>query len=339
MQKPGCQARPRQNCWKKAGCSIRSAATTTRLPPFVEGKRRARELSGQAYLAEHAAQLVNRLRGFFTASRLRIVPRAGVRSDSAQPMFILGFPRSGTTLVEQTLSVHPRIAAGDELPLVSEIAGIMPRMFDSPLAYPEALVELWMADHHEGLDNLRDHYLQKARQLGAVADDVPWFTDKMPLNETHLGLIALMFPEAPLIHVRAPSAGRGAVGVLQLSDARVLLRRRAGERGAALRADHGFGAPLPGRDESALFAGALRGRGRRPGDTVARMLAFVGEPFDERCLRFHENRRYARTASYAQVTEKLYDRSRFRYRNYLKHLEPVIPVLRPVIERLGYTVG
>ena len=72
--------------------------------------------------------------------------------------------------------------------------------------------------------------------------------------------------------------------------------------------------------------------------SVRRMLDFIGEPFDARCLDFHENRRYARTASYAQVTEKLYDRSRYRYRHYLRHLEPVIPILRPVIERLGYTV-
>ena len=68
------------------------------------------------------------------------------------------------------------------------------------------------------------------------------------------------------------------------------------------------------------------------------MLDFIGEPFDERCLHFHENRRYARTASYAQVTEKLYDRSRYRYRHYLKRLGPVMPRLEPIIERLGYTI-
>jgi hypothetical protein len=64
---------------------------------------------------------------------------------------------------------------------------------------------------------------------------------------------------------------------------------------------------------------------------------FVGEEFDPGCLDFHESRRYARTASYAQVTEKLYDRSRYRYRSYLAQLQPVIPILQPVIERLGYT--
>jgi hypothetical protein len=71
---------------------------------------------------------------------------------------------------------------------------------------------------------------------------------------------------------------------------------------------------------------------------VREMLAFVGAPFDRHCLDFHENRRYARTPSYAQVTEKLYDRSRFRYRAYKAELAPVIPILAPVIARLGYQV-
>ena len=65
--------------------------------------------------------------------------------------------------------------------------------------------------------------------------------------------------------------------------------------------------------------------------TVRAVLEFIGEPFDPKCLAFHQNQRYARTASYAQVTERLYDRSRFRYRHYRRHLEPVIPVLRPIL--------
>ncbi len=62
------------------------------------------------------------------------------------------------------------------------------------------------------------------------------------------------------------------------------------------------------------------------------------QEFDPRCLAFHENRRYARTASYAQVSERLYDRSRYRYKHYLARLEPVIPILQPTIDRLGYTI-
>jgi hypothetical protein len=66
--------------------------------------------------------------------------------------------------------------------------------------------------------------------------------------------------------------------------------------------------------------------------SIRRVLDFIGEEFDLKCLAFHENRRCARTASYAQVTEKLYDRSRYRYRNYLPQLQPVIPILQPVVQ-------
>ncbi len=72
---------------------------------------------------------------------------------------------------------------------------------------------------------------------------------------------------------------------------------------------------------------------------VREMLDFIGIPFDSRCLDFHENKRYARTASYAQVTEKLYNRSCYRYRKYLSELALVVPILVPLIQRLGYAVN
>jgi hypothetical protein len=72
--------------------------------------------------------------------------------------------------------------------------------------------------------------------------------------------------------------------------------------------------------------------------TVRKVLDFIGVDFDPKCLRFEQNTRYARTASYAQVTEKLYDRSRYRYRPYLQHLTPVLERLAPVITRLGYSI-
>jgi hypothetical protein len=72
--------------------------------------------------------------------------------------------------------------------------------------------------------------------------------------------------------------------------------------------------------------------------TVRDVLEFIGLPFEPDCLSFHQNRRYARTASYAQVTEPLYDRSVHRYRHYVRQLEPAIAILNPLIERLGYAV-
>ena len=305
---------------------------------FFEAKRSLRALTGQAYMAEEAAALVRRLKAFFVAPRLKILPRAGVRSDVAQPIFIVGFPRSGTTMIEQTLSAHPLISAGDELPIVGELTGLIPRMLNSPLVYPEALAELWLGDQVEGLDNLRDYYLQRARQLGAIGKGARWFTDKMPLNETHLGLIGLIFPQAPVIHLlRHPldvvlsvfsnhltHGFYSAYDLTSIAKHYVLVmdlvehyRREMALKYMAVRYED----VIDGQEES-----------------VRRMLAFVGAPYDKRCLDFQDNRRYARTASYAQVTEKLYDSSRYRYRAYRDELRPVIPILEPVIRQLGYTV-
>ena len=71
----------------------------------------------------------------------------------------------------------------------------------------------------------------------------------------------------------------------------------------------------------------------------ARCSPSSARPIDARCLDFHENKRYARTASYAQVTEKLYDRSRYRYRKYFDELAPVVPILEPLIQRLDYSAN
>jgi len=305
---------------------------------FDAGRQRLREVSGHSYLETHAQQLTTRLKNFFVAKRLATLPRAARRSDAAQPLFVLGFPRSGTTLLEQTLSAHPRIAAGDELPFINEIAELMPRLLESPLAYPDALAELWMGDHREDLDDLRDHYLHRVAQLGIVPQAAAWFTDKMPLNETHLGLIHLLFPESPLLHVV-----RHPLDVVVSVYSNLLT--------------HGFYCAYALESVArhyALVIDLVEHYGREmklnylqvryedmvddQETSIRQVLQFIGEEFDPACLAFHENRRYARTASYAQVTEKLYDRSRFRYRNYLPQLQPVIPLLQPVIERLGYTV-
>ena len=275
---------------------------------FEEGKRLGRELSGNAYLDQEAEGLIRRLQNFFTTPRLQSIPRAAVRGDVAQPIFILGFPRSGTTLVEQTLSAHPRISAGDELPLINDITGIMPRMLNSPLGYPEALAELWMGDQRLGLDNLRDYYLQKIGQMGIVEPGAAWFTDKMPLNETHLGLIGLLFPEAPLIHVI-----RHPLDVMVSAMSNLLTHGFFCASALDTAAQHYVRVMelvQHYRAEMTLRYVAVRYEdmvGEQEA-TVRTMLDFIGEPFDPSCLSFEENRRYARTASYAQVTEKLYDR-------------------------------
>ena len=304
---------------------------------FAEGKRLAREISGISYMDDAAGEQISRLQRFFVTGRLRLLPRADARTDVAQPIFILGFPRSGTTLIEQMLSAHPRIAAGDELPLINEITGIMPRLFASPLAYPEALAELWMGDQRSGLNYLRDHYLRRVAEMGIPGPGVAHFTDKMPLNETHLGLIALLFPRAPLIHVlRNPldvmvSAFSNAFthGFHCAADLQTAARHyiRIADLVRHYRSEMVL-RYLPVHYEDVVS---------RPQDAVRTILDFIGEPFEPACLAPHENRRYARTASYAQVTQPLYSHSINRWMHYRRHLSPVIPTLQPIAEQLGYS--
>ncbi len=305
---------------------------------FDAGRQRLREVTGQQYLDAQAEQLIARLKRFFVKKRLATLPQAKTRTDIAQPIFVLGFPRSGTTLLEQTLTAHPRIVAADELPFIIEIAELMPRLLESPLGYPEALAELWMADHREDLDNLRDHYLRKVAQLGIVPQGAGWFTDKMPMNETHLGLIGLLFPDSPILHVvRHPLDVVLSVYSNLLTHGfycAYALESAARHYARVMELVDHYRAELSLKYLRVRYEDIIDDQEA----SIRRVLDFIGEEFDPNCLAFHENRRYARTASYAQVTERLYDRSRYRYRHYLPQLESITPILRPVIERLGYTV-
>lgn len=307
---------------------------------FIEGKKKYTERSGNKYRDEVAKQQIGRIKNFFTKGRLEFTPRGSVKEDSAQPIFVVGFMRSGTTMIEQTLASHSKVSAGDELTYISEITQIMPRMLASPLTYPEALSDLWFGDQTEGLENMRDYYLQRVRQQGVIKDGSTMFTDKMPLNETHMGLITLMFPKAPILHViRHPldvilsvfsnhmTHGMYCSYALESAAthyARVfdLIEHYKTELGDELNY-------LPVRYEDVVA---------NQEEKVREMLDFVGLEFEQACLDFHENTRYARTASYAQVTEKLYDSSVHRYQNYLDQLKPVIPILEPAIKKLGYEI-
>ena len=304
---------------------------------FATFKARQRA-AGVQYRAEQAERLVSALTGFFTVGRARLLPRAERRADSAQPIFIVGFPRSGTTLVEQTLTAHPNISAGDELPFINSIVQRAQALLGSPGPYPTALSELWLGDRRAQIDTLRDLYLNDAAAIGAIVPGKPWFTDKMPLNETHLGLISLLFPQSPILHlVRHPLDvvlsvfSNGLTHGFHCANA---LDTAAQHYALIANLIAHYRATLPLNYHAVRYEDLVDDQER----VVRDMLGFIGEPFDARTLAFHENARPARTASYAQVTERLYDRSRYRYRNYLTHLAPVIPILEPAITRLDYTI-
>ena len=139
----------------------------------------------------------------------------------------------------------------------------MPRMLNSPLNYPEALAELWMGDRCNGLDELRDYYLQRVLQLGILQPGAPMVHRQDAAQRDPSRADRTDVPAGAADPRAAPPARRRAVGVLQSSDARLLLQLRAGDGGAPLCQGHGAGRALPQRNDLALPAGALRGH-RRP---------------------------------------------------------------------------
>jgi len=305
-------------------------------PALIDAKAQlARDMSA-AYDTAQVAGEFSALKAFFTADTLGRLPRATVRKDGPKPVFITGFPRSGTTMIEQMLNSHPDIAAGGELPFVSEWPALIGDLLPSPRPFPQKLAQAQTFDFHHIPGVLRDYYLGRAEVYG-VTGRQPFFTDKMPLNDVFLPLIRLAFPAAATIRmVRHPLD----VAVSMLSH-NLTHGYNAGFSIdtilSHMRAMHDLNAhydsvfdqpPLVLRYED--FIADQEGQTRR-------VLGYVGVDFDPACLRFHENRRHAPTPSYAQVSQPLNDRSVGRWRHYEKHLAPYMDAIAPVIEALGYS--
>ena len=290
------------------------------------------------YREKQAAKLVGNLKNFFTSGRMELLPRANALSNCPNPIFIVGFPRSGTTMLEQSLSRHSRISAGDELTFIGDLTRFMPRMLGSPMPYPTSLADLWIGDNQAALDDARNWYLNRAEQLGIPESGTAWFTDKMPLNETNMGLISLVFPKSPIVHVlRHPLdvivsvfsnyLTHGFFCAFQLGTIAkhyVLIFELIQHYRESIQPNY-----MAVKYEDIIENQEVK---------VREILSFIGEDFEKECLDFHKNTRYARTASYRQVTEKMYSTSVGRYTHYLDKLEPILDTVRPAIEQLGYEI-
>ena len=303
---------------------------------FVEAKRKlAREGGGLEYHADLVEAFFGRLKEFFTRDNVARLPRAKVRAGVAQPIFIMGFPRSGTTLVEQILCSHSAVRPGGELTFLGELRKLANQLFPTAEAFPANLAQTWTADHAYAASLFRDYYLARADHYG-LTGSCRFFTDKMPFNELWLPLLQMAFPEAKIIRViRHPLD----VCVSMLSN----------------HLTHGFNCGYRLEDivhhlAAVADLSAHYGRELEPAEFVLRyesliadqagqtreLFAYLGLRFEEAALRFHENPRYAPTPSYAQVSEKLNDRSVNRHRHYAQQLQPCLPRLTPVIAAYGY---
>ena len=295
----------------------------------VTGKAQLARSRGHSYDADQTDRLFTELK--VLASSLDGLTKAAVRDDVPQPIFILGFPRSGTTMTEQVLASHSRIRPGGELPFVAAFAELVAKLFGGP--FPAAIRTL--ADHPNIAAQLRDFYLAQAGSYGLLANGADFFTDKMPLNEIYLPLLRLAFPQAPLISVsRDP---RDVMVSTMQHDM-----------------THGFHCSYRIDDAAHHFAAvadlteAYRVAGLAPyhfryesfvadqATDTARLMDFIGLRAEPAQHAFHQSRRHAPTPSYAQVREPLHDRAVGRWRNYADALAPVMDQLAPAIARGGY---
>ena len=235
------------------------------------------------------------------------------------PVFIVGMPRSGTTLVEQVLASHPEVFGAGELGVLRDLVAREPLLLP-----PSADRPAWRAR----MRILGQQYCGNVWGSGVTQRCV---IDKMPGNYRYLGFLAFMLPEARIISVRRDPldtcfscyATSFADGHEYTHDLAVLGRQYLRYQRLM---DHWAAALPPGRilevSYEALVAD-LEGEARR-------MLAFLGLPWSEHCLKFQHTARAVRTASVVQVRQPLYTRSIARWRRFERHLAPLQELLAPL---------
>ena len=259
-------------------------------------------------------------------------PDADAPPPAASPIFVVGFPRSGTTLVEQMLAAHPDVVSMDERPLLLEALQALPQT----IKYPAGLAHIDASARRD----LRPQYMQRARAFAAL-DTHTRLVDKNPLNMLLLPLALWLFPHARVVHcVRHPLDTILSCHFQSFADAELAavtrdlskLARAFAEFTARLRSDVGALAIEPQLFE--LRYEALIGA---PDKTLEGLAAFLGL-HDLRAMLEYRNvaqrRGYIATPSYAQVTQPLSARGIDRWRGYQTALAPLLPVLQDVMH--GY---
>jgi len=252
---------------------------------------------------------------------------AGAGYDAPDPIFIVGLPRAGSTLLEQILASHSAIDGTLELPHVVALAQRLrrrPQPEGQP--FPAILRTLEATDYHAfGKSYLEETVIHRA---GA-----PFFTDKMPNNFRHLGLIKAMLPKAKIIDARRNPLDCCVSGFKQLFAEGQEFSYDLADLGryyvdyVALM-DH-WDAVMPGavlRVQHETLLEDFEGE-------VGRMLAYLGLPFEDQCLRFHETARSVRTASSEQVRRPLNRDGVGQWKAFEAQLGPLREALKPVLTR------
>lgn len=240
------------------------------------------------------------------------------------PIFIVGMPRSGTSLIEQILSSHPDIHGAGELPDLENLIFASATKAGLPAErYPEVAAGM----SEQALLHLGQAYTEKVWKLAPSATCI---TDKMMSNFTHIGMIRQMFPHAKIIHVkRNPMDSCFSCYATLFAKNNLDFTYDLGSLGRYyvryMELMQHWQQVLPAGSVLELryenMVNDTEGEARR-------LLSYVGLPWDPRCLNFHENSRVVRTASAAQVRRPIYKSSVARWEHFKTHLGPLLDIVR-----------
>ncbi len=266
------------------------------------------QMQNYVYNREADKRYVEDMLHTFSPASYKKLPRSGVKTR--RPVFILGMPRSGTTLLEQMLANHPDIAGAGEL----ENIDLFTKELQNSSGYPTSLAGL----NKSTVEKLSKSYLKK---LDSISPNSMRVTDKMPANFRHIPLIRLLFPKAYIIHcTRDP---------LDTCLSNYFQRFNASQAWATRLTDIAFYYRLY-RKCMNYWSGALRIEFMEVNyeqlvtsqeATVRAILDYIGVSWNESCLDFYNSTRAVATASVDQVRQPLYTNSIKRWNHYAKHLQ------------------
>ena len=290
----------------------------------------ALRLAQVPYRADDTTARLARVREMYTVDFFRA--REGVGCDAPDPIFIVGLPRAGSTLIEQILASHSAVEGTMELPEIISLTRALRAGARGGTAsnstYHDALARM----NADELRALGEQYLERTRvhrKLGR-----PFFIDKMPNNFMHVGLIRLALPNAKIVDARRHPLACCLSGYKQ--------HFARGQNFSYSQEDLGryyrdyvelmahFDTVLPGRVHRVFYEDMVERTERE----VRRLLDYCGLPFEDACLSFFENDRPVRTASSEQVRQPIYTSGVDQWRRYEAWLDPLKAALGPALD--GY---
>jgi hypothetical protein len=266
-----------------------------------------------------------RIRNVLTADF--IAEHAGQGCPDPAPIFIVGLPRSGSTLIEQILASHSQVEGTAELPDVGRVIASLPARCEGQ-PYPEGLRLLAEGEWRE----LGEFYLERTRRHRS---GLPFFTDKMPNNFPSIGLIHLMLPNAKIIDARRhpldscfgsfkqhfAQGQTFSYDLVEIGEYFLEYRRMMRH----------WQDVLPGHVLEVRYEDMVNDQ---EGQT-RRLLDYCGLPWEDACLRFYETERAVRTASSEQVRQPIYSSSVNHWRHFREELAPLIEILGDELELWG----